>query len=117
MVDDSVTMRRQLRLLLSSDGYSVVEAENGEQGLRQAIECPVELMLVDINMPVMDGIEMIKAVRQVERHKNTPIFILTTESAVSKAQEGKQAGANAWMVKPFQPPLLLKAVGKTFEVC
>jgi two-component system, chemotaxis family, chemotaxis protein CheY len=110
VVDDSASVRRQLREALETGGFSVVEAENGERGLAAIQDGPIDLMLVDLNMPVMDGLEMIGKVRALEEHKKTPIFVLTTESGTAAAKEGKAAGASAWIVKPVKPEVLVKAI-------
>jgi two-component system, chemotaxis family, chemotaxis protein CheY len=110
IVDDSASVRRQLRRALESDGYSVVEAENGQRGIDAVNEGPVDLMIVDVNMPVMDGFEMIGKVRELEKHKRTPIFVLTTESGANTVKQGKALGATAWIVKPVKPEVLVKGI-------
>jgi two-component system chemotaxis response regulator CheY len=110
VVDDSAAVRRQLRDALEADGFAVVEAENGVKGLEVATETPVNLMIVDVNMPIMDGLEMIGKVRDVPRHKATPIFVLTTESGGDAAKRGKSVGATAWIVKPVKPDVLIKGI-------
>ncbi|MEQ8281001.1 MAG: response regulator [Deltaproteobacteria bacterium] len=112
VVDDSATIRQQAGMFLRSKGFEVVEAQDGQQGYEKAQSEDVALMLVDVNMPVMNGIEMIGKVRQLDKHAKTPIFMVTTESSKAKVQEGKAAGATAWMVKPFNPDLLMKAITK-----
>jgi len=110
IVDDSASVRRQLRRALEGDGYSVVEAENGQRGIDAIGDGPVDLMIVDVNMPVMDGLEMIGKVRELQTHKNTPIFVLTTESSVSMVKQGKALGATAWIVKPVKADVLVKGI-------
>lgn len=110
IVDDSMSVRNQLRQILESDGLYVCEAENGQRGLELCRERTVDLVIVDVNMPVMDGIEMITKVRELDQHKKTPIFVLTTESGLSTAKQGKAAGATAWIVKPVNPDVLLRGV-------
>lgn len=112
VVDDSATIRQQAGMFLRSKGFEVLEAQDGQQGYETAQSEDVALMLVDVNMPVMNGIEMIGKVRQLDKHAKTPIFMVTTESSKAKVQEGKAAGATAWMVKPFNPDLLMKAITK-----
>lgn len=112
VVDDSLTIRTQLRVLLESGGYRVVEAENGQIGLDQAARNALDLIIVDVNMPVMNGIDMVAGVRKLPGHTATPIFVLTTESSRDVAKQGKDAGATAWIVKPFQPQVLLRGVEK-----
>ncbi|HZU81304.1 MAG TPA: response regulator [Polyangiaceae bacterium] len=113
VVDDSASVRQQLRQALEEGGYSVVEADNGESGLAAARDAPVDLMIVDVNMPIMDGIEMIAKVRALKEHKSTPIFVLTTESGASAVKDGKSAGATAWIVKPVKPDALVKGIRAT----
>jgi two-component system, chemotaxis family, chemotaxis protein CheY len=110
IVDDSAAVRRQLRRALEGDGYSVVEAENGQRGIEAANEGRVDLMIVDVNMPVMDGLEMIGKVRELESYKKTPIFVLTTESGANVVKQGKALGATAWIVKPVKPEVLVKGI-------
>lgn len=110
IVDDSATIRHQLRSCLMSAGYTVQEADNGATGLECAKNQDFDLMIVDVNMPVMNGLEMLKALREIEACKDTPAFVLTTESSREMVALGKQCGALAWIVKPFKPKVLLKGV-------
>jgi two-component system chemotaxis response regulator CheY len=112
VVDDSATMRQQTRTLLQTNGYTVVEAGNGAEGLEAAKGAAVGLVIVDVNMPVMNGIEMIGKLRKMDKYDKTPIFVLTTESSGNIVSQGKAAGATAWIVKPFNPQILLAAVKK-----
>jgi two-component system chemotaxis response regulator CheY len=112
VVDDSATMRQQTRTLLQTNGYTVVEAGNGAEGLEAAKGAAVGLVIVDVNMPVMNGIEMIGKLRKMDKYDKTPIFVLTTESSGNVVTQGKAAGATAWIVKPFNPQILLAAVKK-----
>ena len=112
VVDDSATMRQQTRTLLQTNGYTVVEAGNGQEGLDAAKGAAVGLVIVDVNMPVMNGIEMIGKLRKMDLYGKTPIFVLTTESSGNIVSQGKAAGATAWIVKPFTPQILLAAVKK-----
>ena len=112
VVDDSATMRQQTRTLLQTNGYTVVEAGNGQEGLDAAKGAAVGLVIVDVNMPVMNGIEMIGKLRKMDLYGKTPIFVLTTESSGNIVSQGKAAGATAWIVKPFNPQILLAAVKK-----
>lgn len=115
-VDDAATMRRLVSYTLRSEGYEVLEAEDGEDALRllqaQAEGQGVDVIITDINMPRMDGIELVRRLRVLPQFKATPILMLTTESDPAKKQEGKQAGATGWITKPFQPDQLLAAVAK-----
>lgn len=111
-VDDSISIRKSISFVLSQEGYEVIEAVDGVDGLAKAKEDKFNLVITDINMPNMDGIEMIKQIRQTEGYKFTPIIALTTENQDSKMQEGKAAGATGWIVKPFTSEKLLAIVKK-----
>jgi len=112
IVDDSKSMRQMINFTLTENGYTVTEAENGRHGVEMLEEASPELIITDINMPEMDGIEFIKSVRQDDRFKFTPIIVLTTESEEAKQAEGKKAGATAWIVKPFTPEKLIDVAKK-----
>ena len=112
-VDDSSSMRQMVSFTLKGAGHSVIEAADGVEALALAkSESDVDLVLSDINMPNMDGIALIKELRQLQAYKFTPILMLTTESGVDKKTEGKAAGATGWIVKPFNPEQLLATIGK-----
>ena len=111
-VDDSASMRQMVSFTLKGAGYDVVEAVDGVDALDKAKQTSVDLVITDVNMPNMDGISLVKEVKQHPQYKFTPIMMLTTESGANKKEEGKLAGAKAWLVKPFQPPALLAAVAK-----
>ena len=111
-VDDSATIRTSISFVLKQEGYEVVEAVDGVDGLAKAKADKFNLVITDINMPNMDGIEMIKQLRTTEGYKFTPIIALTTENQDSKMQEGKAAGATGWIVKPFTSEKLLAIVKK-----
>ena len=110
VVDDSSTLRYQVRTCLEAAGYSVIEAENGAIGLQQAKDHPIDMAIVDVNMPVMSGLEMLASLRSVPGKQSVPVFILTTESSRDLIARGKQYGATAWMVKPFKPHVLVKGI-------
>ena len=112
VVDDSASMRQMVAFALSSAGFSVDEAEDGQVALGRAQGQKFNAVVTDVNMPNMDGIEFLKAVKQMSSYKFTPVIMLTTESAEAKKREGQAAGARAWVVKPFQPEQLLGAVQK-----
>ena len=112
VVDDSASLRQMVVFTLRQAGFSVLEGANGQEGVQQLKGQRVELIITDLNMPVMDGIEFIKQVRAIAAYKFTPILILTTESQQTKRQEGKAAGATGWLVKPFNPEQVLQVVGK-----
>jgi len=114
-VDDSASMRQMVGFVLREGGYEVVEAVNGRDALSKMKGQDLHLFLTDINMPEMDGIEFTRQVRGMAEYKFVPIVLLTTESAEHKRQEGKAAGATAWIVKPFKPDQLLAVVKKVMR--
>jgi two-component system chemotaxis response regulator CheY len=114
-IDDSPTMRQLVRVTLSRSGYDVVEAEDGVQGLKKASAETFDMVLSDINMPNMNGIELVRGLRKLAQYKFTPIVLVTTESGLDKKQEGKAAGATGWIVKPFEPEQLLAVVVKVLR--
>ena len=111
-VDDSASMRQMVTFTLQGAGHNVVEAADGQQALQIAKSQKVDVVLTDINMPNMDGITLIRALRALPTYKFTPILTLTTESTTEKKQEGKAAGATGWIVKPFNPEQLLAVIKK-----
>ncbi|MFO7568422.1 MAG: response regulator [Smithellaceae bacterium] len=111
-VDDSASVRQMVSFTLKQAGYTVVEACDGRDALGKLGGAGVHMVLTDLNMPVLDGIGLIKAVRTDPAHKFIPIVMLTTESQAEKKQEGKDAGATGWIVKPFKPEQLLAVVKK-----
>ncbi len=110
IIDDSASIRSVVGITLKKSGYDVLEASDGKDALAKLTGQKVNLMVCDVNMPNMDGISFLKAVKQNPTYKFTPVIMLTTESQESLKQEGKAAGAKAWMVKPFKPDMLLDAV-------
>ncbi|ACR13326.1 response regulator [Teredinibacter turnerae] len=112
VVDDSSSVRQVVGLVLKNAGFDVVEACNGEEALKLLDGRKLHLIVSDLNMPVMDGITFAKHAKEMDDYKFTPILMLTTESDQEKKKQGKEAGIKAWLVKPFQPPLLLSAVSK-----
>jgi two-component system, chemotaxis family, chemotaxis protein CheY len=114
-VDDSPSMRQMLAYVLTSNGYTVIEAEDGEQGLELAKTTQADLVLTDQNMPKMDGIALIKALRGLPGYKTVPIMMLTTESSPALKQQGREAGATGWMVKPFDPEKLLEMLTRAMS--
>jgi two-component system, chemotaxis family, chemotaxis protein CheY len=112
IVDDSSSVRSVVGIALKGAGYDVIEACDGKDALSKLTGQKVHLIVSDVNMPNMDGITMVKEVKKLPAYKFTPICMLTTEAEKSKMQEGKAAGAKAWIVKPFQPPKLLDVVSK-----
>jgi two-component system chemotaxis response regulator CheY len=111
-VDDSASMRQMVGVVLRGGGYEVLEAVDGLDALSRLKGQELHLFLSDINMPNMDGLEFTRRIRAMPQYKFVPIVLLTTESHPEKKQEGKAAGATAWIVKPFNPEQLLAVVKK-----
>ena len=111
-VDDSASMRGMVAYTLRGAGHEVTEAENGQLALDAAAAGGFDLVLADVNMPVMDGISMVRELRTRPAYKGVPILMLTTESHTEKKMEGKAAGATGWLVKPFDPDQLVATVRK-----
>jgi len=109
-VDDSASMRGMVAYTLRGAGHEVTEAENGQLALDAASANGFDLVLADVNMPVMDGLSMVRELRTRAAYKGVPILMLTTESHTDKKMEGKAAGATGWLVKPFDPEQLLATV-------
>ena len=113
IVDDSSSLRTVVKLSLTRAGYEVLEAGDGKEGLAQLDKvAKVHLIVSDVNMPNMDGITFLTHVKQHPRHKFAPVIMLTTEGQDAKKEQGRAAGAKAWILKPFNPPQLLDAVSK-----
>lgn len=111
-VDDSRTMREMVAFTLKNAGYEVIEAEDGKAALAALGGAKVDAVITDLNMPNMNGFELIRALRANPQYKFTPILMLTTEGESSKKEEGKAAGATGWIVKPFNPQRLVEVVAK-----
>lgn len=114
-VDDSSSMRQMVSFTLKGAGHNVVEAADGQEALNKAKSQQFDLVVTDVNMPVMDGITFIRNLRAVPSYKFTPMLMLTTESAADKKSEGKAAGATGWIVKPFNPDQLLNTINKVLR--
>jgi len=112
IVDDSASVRQVVGISLKQAGYDVIEGVDGKDALAKLTGQKVHLIISDVNMPNMDGISLVKAVKQMSAYKFTPIVMLTTESQDAKKREGQEAGAKAWVVKPFKPEQLLGVVQK-----
>ena len=110
-VDDSISVRQVVSFALKDAGYDTVEATDGRDALGK-LTAGVQLVITDLNMPNMDGLELIKRIRAGTTNKYVPIIVLTTESQPAKKQEAKAAGATGWIVKPFRPEQLLSVVQK-----
>ena len=111
-VDDSASMRSTVRDLLEELGHAVVEAEDGLAGLEALEGSAVDLVITDLNMPRMNGLDFIRKVRADGRYAGLPIVMLTTEGNADKMREGKEAGASGWIVKPFNELQLEMTINK-----
>jgi two-component system chemotaxis response regulator CheY len=112
VVDDSVSMRQLVSFAVMKAGYDVCEAVDGKEGLAKVTAQKVDMVITDVNMPEMDGLEFIKQFRERPEYKLTPILMLTTESQEWMKQASKQAGASAWIIKPFAPEQLVELVNR-----
>ncbi|MCT7910479.1 response regulator [Arcobacter lacus] len=111
IVDDSTMLRDMLNYALNEGGYTnVTEAVDGVDGLAKAKAADFDLIITDVNMPNMDGLALIGELRKLPQYSKTPILVLTTERSDEMKAKGKMAGATGWIVKPFVPDQLLKAV-------
>ena len=112
IVDDSASVRQVVGIALKGAGYEVIEGVDGADALKKLDGQKIHLIISDVNMPNMDGITFVREAKKLPAYKFTPIIMLTTESEEKKKLEGQQAGAKAWVVKPFQPAQMLAAVSK-----
>ena len=110
IVDDSASIRQLVDFTLKDAGFNVITAVNGRDAVGKASGEKIDMVVTDLNMPEMDGLELIRQLRQIPSYKFTPIIMLTTESQEAKKAEGKSAGASGWIVKPFKPDQLLSVV-------
>jgi two-component system chemotaxis response regulator CheY len=111
-VDDSASIRQTIKIALSSEGFAVTEAANGAEGLEKAGAGGFNLIITDLNMPVMDGLTMIRELRKQPAQAGVPIVFLTTDSDDGIKQQAKAAGATGWLTKPFDPDQLVRIVKK-----
>jgi two-component system chemotaxis response regulator CheY len=114
-VDDSASVRMMVNFTLSELGFEIVEAANGKDALRKMETQQVHMLITDVNMPELDGISLVRKIRENPSYRFIPIIILTTESQEEKKKEGKQAGATGWIVKPFKPEQLIAVVRKVLS--
>lgn len=114
--DDSKTMREMISFTLQSAGYETKTAEDGKAALALLKEEKFDAVITDLNMPVMNGFELIRALRELPAYRFTPVLMLTTEGDDSKKQQGKEAGATGWIVKPFNPDKLISVLGKVCPI-
>lgn len=110
IVDDSLAMRRMITFTLESSGFSVIQGGNGAEGLALLAEHAADLIIADVNMPVMDGITFVRHARLLASAKTIPILMLTTENLKARVTEAREAGASGWLVKPFRPERLVEVV-------
>ena len=110
VADDDEMFRELVTEILTQGGYAVVRVKDGAEGWEALQHKKIDLAVLDLNMPNMDGLELIKKVREEGKHRFTPIVMLTTESSEEKKKAGREAGASGWIVKPFKPEQLLKVV-------
>jgi two-component system chemotaxis response regulator CheY len=115
VVDDSNSIRDMVSFTLQSVGYQTIEASNGQEGLDLAQQHDIDVVITDVNMPIMDGITLCKELRQLAPFQFVPILILTTESSSEMKQKGKAAGATGWLVKPFNPEKLLNTIKRVIR--
>jgi len=114
-VDDSASLRQMVSVVLCGGGYQVVEAVDGVDALSKLTGQDLDLVLTDLNMPKMDGLEFTRQLRAMPQYKFVPVVLLTTESNTEKKMQGKAAGATAWIIKPFDPDQLLAVVKKVMR--
>jgi two-component system, chemotaxis family, chemotaxis protein CheY len=114
-VDDSTSVRQMVGFTLKRAGFEVVEAVDGQDAVNHLTNATIDMVITDLNMPNMDGIELIRHVRAKPQYKFIPIIMLTTESQDDKKQAGKAAGATGWIVKPFKPDQLLAVINKVLR--
>ncbi len=115
ILDDSESIREVVLFTLEKDGHEVLTAVDGKDAMKYLDGRELDLIITDLYMPNINGIEFIKEVRKIEKYKYTPILYLTTESQQSKKKEAKEAGATGWIVKPFMPEKLLAAISKILK--
>jgi two-component system chemotaxis response regulator CheY len=111
-VDDSAAMRQMVGITLTGAGHQVEHAVDGQEALQLAERKKFDLVITDVNMPNMDGITLVRELRGLASYKYVPLLLLTTESTPERKQQGKAAGANGWLVKPFNPERLLATIAK-----
>jgi two-component system chemotaxis response regulator CheY len=114
-VDDSVAMRQMVEVTLTSAGYEVAQAKDGRQALDLAGSQSFDLVITDVNMPEMDGLSLVRELRAMPAYKHTPMLVLTTEASTERKNEGRQAGATGWLVKPFNPERLIETVARVLK--
>lgn len=112
IVDDSGSFRTVVKLALQKAGYEIVEAVDGQDACDKLDGRKLNMIVCDVNMPHMDGLTFLKHLKTTSAYKFTPVIMLTTETQEAKKNEGRAAGARAWITKPFQPSQLVDAVNR-----
>ena len=112
VVDDSASLRQVVAISLQGKGYDVIQAENGKAALAKCDGTKINLVISDVNMPIMDGLTFVTAMKKLPRYRFTPAIMLTTEAGSDMKDRGRAAGVKAWVVKPFKPAQMLTAVAK-----
>jgi len=112
VVDDSSTVRQQVGMALTQAGYVVLEAADGIEGMAMLEKGDVAMVICDVNMPRMSGLDMLEALKRDPRFSGLPVVMLTTEGQPALVERAKKAGAKGWIVKPFKADLMIAAVGK-----
>lgn len=116
VVDDSTSVRKMIAFTLENAGYTVIEAENGRDALEKLERAKINMFIVDLNMPEVDGFELTRSIRAKAEYRFTPVIMLTTESQDTKKLEARAAGATGWITKPFKPDQLISVVQKVITV-
>ncbi len=111
-VDDSESIREIVQFTLENEGYKVLLGSSGTDALKFLNGANIDLVITDLHMPEMNGIELIREIRKIRHYQRTPILFLTTESQSAKKMEAKDAGATGWIIKPFVPAKLIAAINK-----
>lgn len=112
VVDDSSSLRQVVAISLQGKGYEVIQAGNGKEALTKLDGSKINLVISDVNMPIMDGLTFVTEMKKLPRYKFTPVIMLTTEAGSEMKDKGRAAGVKAWVVKPFKPEQMLNAVAK-----
>ncbi len=112
IIDDAISTRGLISMTLENAGYQVVEAQDGKDALQKLAGKEVHLFIVDLYMPNMDGMELIRALKASAQHKSIPIVVLSKEDSPEMKRKGQGSGAKAWVVKPFKPKTILDVVKK-----
>lgn len=115
IVDDSESIREVVSFTLENEGYNILSANDGKDALKHLDGQSIDLVITDLHMPNMNGIDLIKEIRNMDSYKRIPILFLTTESQATKKQEAKDAGATGWIIKPFVPAKLIAAINKVIR--